>query len=849
MLCHEPRRQAAPAALALLLLLGAAAPTAHADRTAIYQAGTLVFSPNTTVYAPLAAQDGEPSIRVDVRGNCYVGAIQGVPAGVDVWRFDLNPSSPLFDPGMRNPTYLGRPDAFIQPSNPGDTLAVGGSDGGGDIDIAVSFPTHPDSIPVVTIVSLAAATISSAVSLDRGANWQLSPATSIPADDRQWIEATGPNTVYLVYRSPLPATTYECQRSTDHGTTFPQASVASVAGGRPGYVDVDHANGTVYGIYGGLLGGLHVVKSTDQGLTWSDNVVAASGTFSRFFDIVKVARDGSIYACWSDNQNIFLSHSTNAGVTWSDKVRVNDNTVYKTNIFPWLEVGDAGRVAVAWYGTTTPSNTDNSDWDVVFAQSIDAGSNMPTFRQQVVSDHIIHGQGISQAGLTGTSSNRNLIDYFQVAIDPQGAAVIAFTDDHNDFNGHTYLTRQLEGTSVYANANGTGMVNPVILPSLSPPDPSAPEVNDFLHDSHAGLLQPIFADNPYDILWVDYSCADNAIDRMLQFTMKVSDLSTVPPATNWRVNFTANAPDGLSDRGDQFWVRANTDSVANPQFLWGTAARNPDGTVAYTLRGRAETGLFDTANDLVVMRLKIAKLDSVLTSIGRPTVVPGSVLYGLRAGVFTDGANAIRDMTRGGTSYTVVPCGPTATTLARFTAEPGDGGILLRWAFADPEDVVSTAIERSDASSGPWQSLAAEIEQQGPTSAALDRTAQAGHSYWYQLRIVTRDGNTSVHGPIAGAREAAFTGIALGAPMPNPTDGTSSVSFRIGRSEFVELAIFDIRGARVRTLQAGPLAAGEYVRSWDGTTDRFGVSAGPGVYFYVLHTSAGTQSRRVALAR
>jgi hypothetical protein len=90
---------------------------------------------------------------------------------------------------MRNPIYLGRPDAFFTPDST-DPVSIGGSDGGGDIDIAVSFPTHPDSIPVVTIMSLAAATISTARSHDRGTTWALSPASSItPVDDRQWVEA------------------------------------------------------------------------------------------------------------------------------------------------------------------------------------------------------------------------------------------------------------------------------------------------------------------------------------------------------------------------------------------------------------------------------------------------------------------------------------------------------------------------------------------------------------------------------------------------------------------------------------------------------------------------------------
>ena len=75
--------------------------------------------------------------------------------------------------------------------------------------------------------------------------------------------------------------------------------------------------------------------------------------------------------------------------------------------------------------------------------------------------------------------------------------------------------------------------------------------------------------------------------------MTVSDLTVVPPAANWRMNFTANAPVsklsatgdytfGLSDRGDQFFVKANTDTNPAGDFTYGTAVRNSDGTLTYT---------------------------------------------------------------------------------------------------------------------------------------------------------------------------------------------------------------------------------------------------------------------------
>jgi len=72
-------------------------------------AGDLPFCHTVPLFARGTVRDEEPSVRVDVRGNCYVGAIRGVPAGVDMWRFDLNPQSPTFDPELRHATYLGNP--------------------------------------------------------------------------------------------------------------------------------------------------------------------------------------------------------------------------------------------------------------------------------------------------------------------------------------------------------------------------------------------------------------------------------------------------------------------------------------------------------------------------------------------------------------------------------------------------------------------------------------------------------------------------------------------------------------------------------------------------------------------
>ena len=762
-----PVRACAAITVAVLCaaLSGGLAFDVRADRNAIYQPATFRFSQNVSLRAPVATRDGEPSLRVDVRGNCYVGAIRGVPAGVDLWRFDLNPASPTFDPGMQSPTYLGQPDAFLTP-NPTDST-IGGADGGGDIDISVGFPTNPDSIPVVTIASLAAANISTAYSFDRGVTFQKAPATVVgTADDRMWNESTGPSTVWMVYRQPIPATALWAARSTDHGATFTLQNVVSPSGTTPGYIDVDHATGRVYIAHQNSTQ-LRVSRS-DDGIMWQSSVVD-NGTHGDLFDVVKVGDDGTVYVVWSTLQGIYLTHSTNGGVSWAPKVRVSDNTVYKTHLMPWLEAGSSGRVCVIWYATTQTSDNDNADWDVLLAQTLDATSTTPTFTQRVISDHKIHAGAVSLLGLSTTGANRNLLDYFQLAIDPQGAAVVAFTDDHNDFDGHTWVTRQLDGPSLYATANGDGTVLAADPPPLPAQDFSLPEVTDFLHDATSALLQPIPEDNPFDILSIDYSCeSTSGADPMIVVTMKLSSLATIPNGVQWRANFTANAPGtsagvpGLSDRGQQFFVRAGVDTQSVQTFQWGTAARATDGTITYTDRGFCDFGAFDQTNGTITLKVRLSQLNA----FANPDIVPGSVLCGLRGQSLEPGfepagnRHPLRDHTRGGGTFTMPSCG-----LLAVNDEP-------------------------------------------------------------------RTGHTEFVGP----------------PVPNPALRSTSVEFRIARAGFAELAVFDLSGRRVRTIQAGPLAPGLYTRSWDGRTDRF-ADAPAGMYFCVLNTPEGVVSERVALTR
>jgi hypothetical protein len=682
--------------------------TKPTGRPANYLKGGITFSPNVAAKAPVAARDGEPGIRTDTLGNSYVAGIRGVPAGTDLWYFDLRPNSPTYDPNMRVPVYRGIVDAPA--CDDPDPQACAGADGGGDVALAVSFPDAATGMnnnpPTLATSSLVAANVSTQRSTDTGQTFTPNPGGNVtggvPVDDRQWEEFYGKDTVYMLYRTVDPVIT-RIQRSTDGGLTFGVAQSAGAIG-QVGSIDVHQATGTVYvcGTQGKVCEGSPPSAGAEP-TVYNCNVAASNplGT-GHLFPIVRVADDGTTngtaYFAFSNGQDIFLAHSTDKGATWSEPVRVSDGPETSISLLPHIETGSTpGSVGVVWIGTSETTNVDSANWQVFYAQSSNATAATPTFRQAVASDHFIHASNVSEGGTFG-NKNRNLLDYFQVSFDPTGAAVIAYTDDHNDFDGFTYVTRQTSGPGI----GGLNVPSPVEGAALSgfaasPYDGS--QVADFIHDAATGATSVVATDDPFDILSIKYSCeACSSADPVIVATMKVSALPAAPPSANWRMNFAANVPFalisptrdytfGLSDRGDQFFVRATTNAGGIPTYTFGTAVRNSNGSLTYTDRGAADSGSLDTACRLITVKVSASKLNPFIAA-GHTPIGAGSTLAGLRGQTFTSGSsNGKRDLTRGGTQYTITPPLPRGKELFDFTGDiktdltvfrPADGYWYIR---------------------------------------------------------------------------------------------------------------------------------------------------------------------------
>jgi hypothetical protein len=129
-------------------------------------------------------------------------------------------------------------------------------------------------------------------------------------------------------------------------------------------------------------------------------------------------------------------------------VRVNSgSTLGKANVFPWVAADAYGHVVVTWLGANLAGNSNDltamqpvcadgstdcwAQWNVYAAESVDGNAGVPAFTQHVASDHFIHSGTVCTNG-TGCANgdSRALADFFEVALDSQHRANIAYADDH-----------------------------------------------------------------------------------------------------------------------------------------------------------------------------------------------------------------------------------------------------------------------------------------------------------------------------------------------------------------------------------------------------------------------------------
>jgi hypothetical protein len=98
-----------------------------------------------------------------------------------------------------------------------------------------------------------------------------------------------------------------------------------------------------------------------------------------------------------------------------------------------------------------------------------------------------------------------------------------------------------------------------------------------------------------------------------------------------------------------------------------------------------------------------------------------------------------------------------------------------------------------------------------------------------------------------GSIPAAFS---LEQNYPNPFNPSTRIDYeiRVNQPTFVELAVFNLLGQKIRTLVQAEHKSGFFQAHWDGRTDS-GEPAPAGVYFYSLKAGDFQLTRRMVYMR
>src|SRR6266480_917272 len=270
-------------------------------------------------------------------------------------------------------------------------------------------------------------------------------------NDRPWITSDGAH-VYISYHDSKNSALIRVQRSEDDGFTWTRVGDAITGAGSTtgsatfnniaGPIVADPVSHNVYQVFAsgevGILkaktadySNTFVSRSTNAGMHWTPILVFAGpllSTNANVFPVVAVdPTNGNVYATWSNasksGTNVYFSFSADAGASWSSPVIVNTAPA-KTAVFPWV-AAQAGTVDVVYYGTAG-ANAAGAVWNVYLAQTTNNGANCS---QRLVSASPNHVGVICTQGTACAPGTRNLLDLFEIGIDPRnGSAAIVYLD-------------------------------------------------------------------------------------------------------------------------------------------------------------------------------------------------------------------------------------------------------------------------------------------------------------------------------------------------------------------------------------------------------------------------------------
>lgn len=387
---------------------------------------------------------GEPSVEVDRDGTIYASGVCCVVAASPVW---------VSRDGGKS---------FEELETPGHVREWGtGAEGDIAIDDQERMYFIDTWVPSLWLTRWS----------EGGESWDYTTHTAgvVPGlNDRPWI-AWSKEALWLYVNYGFYVQVYY---STDGGLTWLTEGPVNwerdgTGGFFPGHFAADRKTGAVW--VGGPVPidddlhdeGIGVAVSTDMSESWTRALVTKpqrdGGISPIFTGIMAVDDAGNGYTTWSSwdkrGCSVYYASSTNKGRTWSDSVKVSSGPGCAT--FPWIDAAGDGKVAIVWYQTPTVEYTEpqcriksgnctafqdtvpeDARWYLHAAAIPNALSNRPA----VISARVPTPTPVMEGPL-----GRELWDYFQVDLGPDGRMNIAYSVKWKDSAPQTWFVSNKTG--------------------------------------------------------------------------------------------------------------------------------------------------------------------------------------------------------------------------------------------------------------------------------------------------------------------------------------------------------------------------------------------------------------------
>ncbi|MDQ3876950.1 MAG: exo-alpha-sialidase [Actinomycetota bacterium] len=384
-----------------------------------------------TVYSEQNGQDppshewaGEPSIEVDSKGTIFISGVCCVVSASPVWYS----------------TDGGK--TFKEMESPGHVREYGvGAEG----DIAYDDSGHVWFIDSIYPPSLVETQWS-----DHGATWDRTTHTHgvVPAlNDRPWTAWTKKG-IYLYVNYGYWVMVY---KSTDDGLTWTSPGPMEWKGSFdthpywPGHIAANRKTGEVWIVGNNSVGGPDqelISGVSEDGQSFKEIPVTRperkGGFTGQFVGSSAIDDAGNVYTTWG-------AYDTRGCSVYYGYYSVQDKQWHQNKVptgpgcatFPWIKAGADGKVALVWYQTDyddeiSSVNTNNqyqdavpdtAEWYVHVAAISNARSADPSYTM---------GEVPTSGPILVGPLTRELWDFFQVAIDPQGHIDIAFAKKFSD---------------------------------------------------------------------------------------------------------------------------------------------------------------------------------------------------------------------------------------------------------------------------------------------------------------------------------------------------------------------------------------------------------------------------------